>query len=223
MGADELGMLRAICAEPQEDTPRLAYADWLDEHGEADRAEFIRVQVRIAAAEDQQGRTQWWRAMRKAHAACYGCSPWCRDRLRERALTPALYAAGLPSGVIPLTNPADVGHSTTFAHALFARGFVSHVTCTAADWPAHADSLYWSPAQMVKCGGCRGHSAQWKTRKPGQGMFDFCEGCRNTGRVPRPFPATAQPIKRVTLTTARANCKAACEERWPGIDFIFPS
>jgi len=40
--------LRAICEEPDEDTSRLAYADWLDEHGDHDRAEFIRVQCELA-------------------------------------------------------------------------------------------------------------------------------------------------------------------------------
>src|SRR4051812_26377180 len=38
----------AIVAQPDEDTPRLAYADWLDEHADPDRAEFIRVQCRLA-------------------------------------------------------------------------------------------------------------------------------------------------------------------------------
>jgi uncharacterized protein (TIGR02996 family) len=36
--------LQAIIENPDDDTPRLVYADWLDEHGDADRAEFIRVQ-----------------------------------------------------------------------------------------------------------------------------------------------------------------------------------
>ena len=43
--SDEEVILAAIIAYPGEDTPRLAYADWLDEHGESDRAEFIRVQI----------------------------------------------------------------------------------------------------------------------------------------------------------------------------------
>jgi uncharacterized protein (TIGR02996 family) len=38
--------LRAIEAEPQDDVPRLVYADWLEEYGEADRARFIRLQCR---------------------------------------------------------------------------------------------------------------------------------------------------------------------------------
>src|SRR5262245_15670884 len=40
--------LRAIIEEPDEDTHRLVFADWLEEHGRAPRAEFIRVQVELA-------------------------------------------------------------------------------------------------------------------------------------------------------------------------------
>src|SRR3982750_4314118 len=38
-------LLAAIIADPDEDTPRLVFADWLDEHGEPERAEFIRVTI----------------------------------------------------------------------------------------------------------------------------------------------------------------------------------
>ena len=38
----------AVVAHADEDTPRLAYADWLDEHGDPDRAAFIRAQCRLA-------------------------------------------------------------------------------------------------------------------------------------------------------------------------------
>jgi uncharacterized protein (TIGR02996 family) len=41
------GFLRAICESPDEDAPRLIYADWLDENGDADRAEFIRLQCAL--------------------------------------------------------------------------------------------------------------------------------------------------------------------------------
>jgi uncharacterized protein (TIGR02996 family) len=44
---DRDALLAAITANPDEDTPRLVYADWLQEHDEADRAEFIRVQCRL--------------------------------------------------------------------------------------------------------------------------------------------------------------------------------
>jgi uncharacterized protein (TIGR02996 family) len=42
------GLLREIQARPDEDAPRLIYADWLEEHGDPDRAEFIRVQCQLA-------------------------------------------------------------------------------------------------------------------------------------------------------------------------------
>lgn len=46
--------LEDICAHPDDDATRLIYADWLDDRGDADRAEFIRVQVerRKKGAED---------------------------------------------------------------------------------------------------------------------------------------------------------------------------
>jgi len=56
--SDEAALLKAIIAHPDDDTPRLMYADWLDENtpdkkpspaaGPSARAEFIRVQCRLA-------------------------------------------------------------------------------------------------------------------------------------------------------------------------------
>ena len=49
--SDEAAFLRAICEHPDEDTPRLVFADWLDEQGDdanAAWAELIRVQVPLA-------------------------------------------------------------------------------------------------------------------------------------------------------------------------------
>jgi uncharacterized protein (TIGR02996 family) len=67
--SDETALLRAIAAHPDEDTPRLAYADWLDEHrpgkakrgrgktrkpatAENSRAAFIRGQIELACLKD---------------------------------------------------------------------------------------------------------------------------------------------------------------------------
>jgi uncharacterized protein (TIGR02996 family) len=51
--------LRTIVANPDDDAPRLVYADWLDEtedRANADRAEFIRLQIRLESlpADDPQ-------------------------------------------------------------------------------------------------------------------------------------------------------------------------
>jgi uncharacterized protein (TIGR02996 family) len=44
---DSDALLAAIAANPDDDAPRLIYADWLDEHGDPARAEFIRVQIAL--------------------------------------------------------------------------------------------------------------------------------------------------------------------------------
>jgi uncharacterized protein (TIGR02996 family) len=46
--SDRDALLAAICAQPDEDTPRLVFADYLDENGESERAAFIRAQVEFA-------------------------------------------------------------------------------------------------------------------------------------------------------------------------------
>src|SRR5262249_31364018 len=45
--AERDALLDAVFAHPDDDTPRLIYADWLDEHGEGVHAEFIRRQVEL--------------------------------------------------------------------------------------------------------------------------------------------------------------------------------
>src|SRR5262245_50578595 len=43
-----LGLLADSKDNPEDDTPRLILADWLEDHGDAERAEFIRAQCRLA-------------------------------------------------------------------------------------------------------------------------------------------------------------------------------
>src|SRR5947208_3209778 len=49
MGEEE-ALRRAVVASPDDDLPRLVYADWLEDAGDPDRAEFIRAQVQLARA-----------------------------------------------------------------------------------------------------------------------------------------------------------------------------
>ena len=39
-------LLKAVCDNPDDDTPRLVFADWLQENGEETYADFVRLQVR---------------------------------------------------------------------------------------------------------------------------------------------------------------------------------
>jgi uncharacterized protein (TIGR02996 family) len=45
---DHAALLAAVCDRPDDDTPRLVYADLLDDDGDAARAAFIRTQVELA-------------------------------------------------------------------------------------------------------------------------------------------------------------------------------
>ena len=51
---EEVALIRAIVAHPDEDTPRLVYADWLDEHGRGDRARLIRVQCAVVGLQAEE-------------------------------------------------------------------------------------------------------------------------------------------------------------------------
>lgn len=81
---DYLAQLAGVRAEPGDDVRRLVLADWLDEHGEAERAEFIRVQVAAAA----------WRPLATVLADAAG-----GDVISPAAVTGGL--AGAPAGVAP--------------------------------------------------------------------------------------------------------------------------
>jgi uncharacterized protein (TIGR02996 family) len=50
--SDEKPFFDRLRADPRSDGPRLIYADWLDDHGEPDRAEFVRVQCALARLPD---------------------------------------------------------------------------------------------------------------------------------------------------------------------------
>jgi uncharacterized protein (TIGR02996 family) len=46
--SDHDALLAAICENPDEDTPRLVFADWLDENDRCEQAAFVRAQVELA-------------------------------------------------------------------------------------------------------------------------------------------------------------------------------
>jgi uncharacterized protein (TIGR02996 family) len=53
---EETGFLQEILTHPDDDAPRLVYADWLDDHGDEMRAEFIRLQIELAGMEEWDAR-----------------------------------------------------------------------------------------------------------------------------------------------------------------------
>jgi uncharacterized protein (TIGR02996 family) len=195
--------LAAVCAAPDDDTPRLAFADWLEEQGETDRAEFIRCQLWIAEIdrdlESDEDCDQ---------PSCMGCRE--RNALRRRegellgenvstdgqTVWPRYMKWCEEAGINPawvLVPGFSIGASET-ARNHFRRGFVHTITCTTADFLEHAVALCWHPIQKCRaCGGKGFYSPFNPLQQRG------CHICRGTGL--RPCPETAQPIREVTLTT----------------------
>jgi uncharacterized protein (TIGR02996 family) len=75
---DEEAFLRAIAQAPDDDAPRLVYADWLDERGDP-RADYVRVVTRAAGL---ASRGLPWDDLTSALGAASGAAPaaW-RDRV----------------------------------------------------------------------------------------------------------------------------------------------
>ena len=86
---DEAAFLAAIAAEPDEDTPRLAFADWLDENDRPDEAELVRVQCELEPVRATHGapRTD---ELHKLNETLYwapraAAINWFADRVGDRA------------------------------------------------------------------------------------------------------------------------------------------
>jgi len=71
--------LAAVNANLDDDTPRLVFADWLQENGDEPRAELIRLQCAAARGEGGAKRAE---ALLAQHGARWllGLPKWCRDR-----------------------------------------------------------------------------------------------------------------------------------------------
>jgi uncharacterized protein (TIGR02996 family) len=95
---ERAALLRAAAEDRDDDAPRLVLADWLEDHGEAERAEFIRVQCEIArVGESDRPRLERLAAREKelwqAHRAawCAELPRWARDKV--------VFRRGLPAGL----------------------------------------------------------------------------------------------------------------------------
>lgn len=113
---DHDALLAAICASPDDDTPRLIFADFLEENGEAERAAFVRAQVELA-------RTPAWEPF----------AVLCRTRKREWS------EAGEPfRGTLPELPPGLEWHEQPFRRGLGWRMKVGSIH----NWNAFAPRLY---------------------------------------------------------------------------------
>ncbi len=135
---DHEPFLQAIRQAPGDDTPRLIYADWLEEHGQADRAEFIRLQCRIARLPDlslemprlmervedllRSHWEEWVGPLREL------VGPW-RDRYGERWLGEAYHREGLWRFQRGFVNRISLATDCFLRHARQVRCLTPQLDC----------------------------------------------------------------------------------------------
>ncbi len=117
--------LAEIIVHPDDDAPRLIYADYLDEHGESEHAAFIRVQIELAHAIPEE-------------------MPERIAELRRRELE-LLAEDGRLCGAFHcyFSTPEGQGFwlDDDCFHAVWHRGFIESVNCTCAAWLAHGPGV----------------------------------------------------------------------------------
>lgn len=111
----ESAFLSAILADPTDDTSRLEFSDWLEEHGQVERAELIRWQIETGVPFWRDPKAARWRNKPKRGVRWFPSQCW-------KALNSFL------SEPVP-------------GIFVVSRGFISTITTTAADWEKHGPAL----------------------------------------------------------------------------------
>jgi uncharacterized protein (TIGR02996 family) len=111
---------RAVVESPDDDAVRLVYADWLDDNGDPDSAEFIRLQIRLAGmSANDPGRAEARRCEQELLAA--HADEWLRPFRKWLHEPPGL----------ELARP----------RWQFRRGFLERVTLTVETFRKHGERL----------------------------------------------------------------------------------
>ena len=145
--SDGDALLKAILKNPACDTARLVYADWLQENGEGDRAEFIRLQVGLSKVDEtvlQLASMMLEKEVERGRplfTAEPGTPLW--NRRRERELLYGPHASGLCRN-----HTAWAGRAASFVLPQnaevayrFERGFIVTVFCRGARWLQYGDEI----------------------------------------------------------------------------------
>lgn len=216
---DHDDFVRTMRRAPADDLPRLAYADWLEERGDADWAEFIRVQCALAGVE-------YARAHESATCCvirCEVCADWAEaERLeaRERELWPRVWDRFPTPGGGPVYDVGVPEYSTRAGAFTVRRGFVDACRCDADDWFGYADALL--AAQPVTRVALRtlpdgvevGYDARERVF-----WFHLTYGTRRaTHTLTQLAGYVAWPYARSVELCADA-VVSLCGQLWPGVEF----
>lgn len=134
---DRQGLLNAIIARPEDDLPRLVFADWLEDHDECARAEFIRVQIELAIDREKYERL----SSSSRTLAGSDSDFFVRYRLldtRQRILL-AQNRVSFDGAIKHLAAIGTFEQTTSVTGDVFCyrRGFMDSICCSWEDWIQH--------------------------------------------------------------------------------------
>jgi uncharacterized protein (TIGR02996 family) len=166
MTCTEEAILGAIITEPAEDLHRLAYADWLEEHGDDARAEFVRAQCAYPG---------WFGALPGPSDPLPGAVARAWDLLHGGVAD--AWLGGMPGAPFgpgragtPCWERASRGGDISVR---FRRGFVSEVTLPCAAWEGHGPALVRAaPVERVTLTGKQPFMHHW-ARYPGGAELSY--------------------------------------------------
>lgn len=192
-------LLRAVLADPDDDAPRLAFSDLLEEAGQPERAEFVRVQCELASfppcpRSHFPGEYQGGMCL-----ACQGkTAPLRRRELELLSAHAREWDPCYPWG--------DVSYLT---RCPFRRGFRESLECAWGDWSAHAAAILASqPVREVTL-------LTWPrlilSGEPGASLYRLPE---SPTVIAVPLTAGAEEHGAVTLRLLAAH--------WPNVRFALP-
>jgi uncharacterized protein (TIGR02996 family) len=234
---DRAALLATICArDPADpakllhpgDGPRLVLADWLEDHGETARGEFVRVQCELSRLEagpvcltcgqKHIGPCSFVgviRALRRRERELWGSWPDVAD-VRSQIL------ATLPAGWGALPQPMSADLDRHLPAAAVARGFVASIRgplaaligggpCERCD----SDRCEVPVPQQLPCRRFRRDTPAQPWCKPCRDR-DHCPNCSDTGRTPTPLAAimAAHPLERIETDREPLRGEGSEHARW---------
>jgi uncharacterized protein (TIGR02996 family) len=130
----EAALLAAVWESPHDDTPRLVYADWLEENGDPDRAAFVRVQCELATLDEDDDRYEAVKAREQELWAAHGQA----------------WAAALPRGVRLPEEPFHRGFPKPPARGGSVKAFIAAPAADLATVPLWELAVKAGPKQFAE-------------------------------------------------------------------------
>jgi len=185
------------------------------------RSEFVRVQMELAkmkcaAVDDNAAQREWCvslyeRGVNK-RIVCGPCHKIHELRERERELlkenvyewTPRL----LDRCQLAMESDCAVVLYTTMppqsVRVQFSRGFIDSITCDWSTWVQHGHRCAWRPGWTEVCKAKGSHHddecSGGRIQSPDAQFTRQCPTCHGTGRTPRAFTGSEQPVTKLRLT-----------------------